>query len=104
MTAVRALAFGDLEGACWGAAWVPEGALPILALGAGSAAQARPASLTAQPDTGDWHLEAGDGRHLRQEHRPELSGTDQRRLDRAALLPACLEKVRQVHTVISLIG
>ena len=64
MTAVRALAFGDLEGSCWGAAWVPEGTQPILALGEGSAAAAGRASLTAQPDTQEWRLEAGDAELL----------------------------------------
>ena len=50
MTAVRALAFGDLEGSC--------------ALGEGSAAAAGRASLTAQPDTQEWRLEAGDAELL----------------------------------------
>jgi hypothetical protein len=60
MTSVRALAFGDLEGASWGVAWVPEGAQPILALGAGRAARAHPATLTAQAGSSDWRLEAPD--------------------------------------------
>jgi hypothetical protein len=58
MTAVRALAFGDLEGTCWGAAWMPEGAEPILALGGGPGADARPASLTTQRGAEEWRVEA----------------------------------------------
>jgi hypothetical protein len=60
MTAVRALAFGDLEGTCWGAAWMPESAPPMLALGDRSSAESRPASLTAQRETHEWRLGAGD--------------------------------------------
>lgn len=52
------LAFGDLDGGAWGAAWIPDGAAPILALAAGSDADTRPATLAADADTGEWRLEA----------------------------------------------
>ena len=46
-------------------------------------------------DDGD--LEAGNGRHLRQEHRAEFSGADQAGADGLAALAAGFEEVGEVH-------
>ena len=46
-------------------------------------------------------LEAGDRRHLRQEHRAELAGADQAGADRPAGINACGEKRLQVHALLT---
>src|SRR5437588_11276283 len=76
MTAVRALAFGDLEASAWGMAWNPVGATPILALGAGPGAEARPATLVPDAGTGSWRIEA-DGAQLVLTPLGEHGSTDQ---------------------------
>ena len=52
-------------------------------------------------DDGD--LEAGNGRHLRQEHRAEFSGADQAGTDGLAALAAGFEEVGEVHPGSSLV-
>jgi hypothetical protein len=60
MTAARTLAFGDLETGAWGAAWIPPGATPILATGAGAQATAEPLSLATEADSETWRLESAN--------------------------------------------
>lgn len=61
LSALRTLAFGDLEPGVWGAAWIPAQDGPaVTALGGnGEGVLVSGARVTADPDTGEWHL-AGD--------------------------------------------
>ncbi|HUA03562.1 MAG TPA: hypothetical protein VMB27_06625 [Solirubrobacteraceae bacterium] len=60
-SALRTLAFGDLERGIWGAAWVPVGNGPgLTALGDGSAVGfASDLRLVVDQDAGEWLLEGG---------------------------------------------
>jgi hypothetical protein len=59
MTAVRALAFGDLDDSPWGVAWLPAGADPApVALGVGSRSSVVSARLEEDADGQTWRLEA----------------------------------------------
>ena len=53
----RTLAFGDLEGAAWGVAWIPDPGLPgFAALGSGEEAVTVEASLEPDDESGEWRL------------------------------------------------
>jgi hypothetical protein len=64
-SALRTLAFGDLEGTAWGAAWMPgAGGSALAALGAGDARTVAPSlRLTSGAEDGEWRLD-GDGAAL----------------------------------------
>jgi hypothetical protein len=56
-SASRTLAFGDLDGAAWGIAWVPDPGSPgFVALGSGAQAVTVDASLAPDDDGGNWRL------------------------------------------------
>lgn len=64
MSALRALAFGDLGGGSWGIAWVPEPmSRVLLAVGTQSGATIVSAALQATDPAGQWRLE-GEGVEL----------------------------------------
>ena len=76
--ALRALAFGDLDGAAWGVAWFPGAGLPgFVAVGSGDDAVTIEASLDPDDDSGGWLLH-GYGVELRVsaagEDAPDLRG------------------------------
>lgn len=63
MTPLRWLAFGDADGAVWGAAWMPDGAAGHAVLGAGDDTTVLEARLEAGAGAGDSRL-LGDGLEL----------------------------------------
>jgi len=57
MTALRALAFGELDAGAWGVAWLPEGATPAsLVVGLGSSTTVVPGTLEGGERVDDWRL------------------------------------------------
>jgi hypothetical protein len=54
---LRRLAFGDLDGAAWGVAWIPDPSLPgFVAVGSGEDAVIVEASLEPEDEGGGWRL------------------------------------------------
>jgi hypothetical protein len=63
-SSLRTLAFGDLDAAVWGAAWVPDPSRPgFVGLGTGAQSVTVAAGLAQDGDAGDWRLD-GDGLQL----------------------------------------
>ena len=63
-SSLRTLAFGDLDAAVWGAAWVPDPSRPgFVGLGTGPQSVTVAAGLAQDGDAGDWRLD-GDGVQL----------------------------------------
>jgi hypothetical protein len=63
VTSLRWLAFGDPDGAVWGAAWIPDGTTGHAVLGAGADTRVLEARLEAAAPDGEWRL-GGDGLEL----------------------------------------
>jgi hypothetical protein len=63
VTSLRWLAFGDPDGAVWGAGWMPDGSAGHAVLGAGADTRVLEARLEAAAEAEEWRLE-GDGLDL----------------------------------------
>jgi hypothetical protein len=63
VTSPRWLAFGDPDGAAWGAAWMPDGTTGHAVVGVGADTRVLAADLKASTPTGEWRLD-GEGLEL----------------------------------------
>ena len=101
MTAVRALAFGDLETGVWGAAWMPDAvAAPSIALGTGSGAAVVSATVDGSDVETEWRLRApGADLVVSPAGEPVREGGAQDGLDQLCRLSGHLELDGEAHSV-----